>query len=112
MPEDASEQSASPSPVEGERKREAKLRKVVMAGLTRIMEQAYNRLISRDLPRDAPAVVQDWDELKARPRILETIPKWAEDLAMTPMDPVVEVPDRVGVMPNEKEVPESFARYG
>ncbi|KAF9495714.1 hypothetical protein BDN71DRAFT_1390971 [Pleurotus eryngii] len=89
-----------------------KLRKVVMAGLTRIMEQAYNRLISRGLPRDAPAVVQDWDELKARPRILETIPKWAEDLAMTPMDPVVELPDRFGAIPNEKEVPESFARYG
>ncbi|KAG9219302.1 hypothetical protein CCMSSC00406_0001712 [Pleurotus cornucopiae] len=109
MLEEVSEQPASPSSVEEEWKREAKLRKVVMAGLTRIMEQAYNRLISRGLPRDAPAVVQDWDELKARPRTLERIPKWAEDRAMTPMDPVVEVPDRFGVMPNEKEVPESFA---
>ncbi|KDQ29028.1 hypothetical protein PLEOSDRAFT_1039400 [Pleurotus ostreatus PC15] len=99
-----------PCPPGDEYSEEAKIRKAVMAGLTCIMEQAYNRLISKGLPRDAPAVVQDWEELKARPRILEKIPKWAEDLE--PLDTIVEIPDRFGTMPADKEVPESFARYG
>jgi len=54
---------------------EAKLRKAVMAGLTRIitMKLAYNRLISKGLPRNAPPIVEDWEELKARPHVLEEI---------------------------------------
>jgi hypothetical protein len=34
-----------------------------MAGLCFIMEKAYNRLIMKGLPRDAPAVVDDFEEL-------------------------------------------------
>ncbi|KAF8156934.1 hypothetical protein B0H34DRAFT_479030 [Crassisporium funariophilum] len=90
---------------------EAKLRKAVMAGLTRIMALAYNRLISKGLPRDAPAIVDDWEELKARPRVLEKIPRWAEEMGK--IEPQVDLPDKEGkVLEEGEEGDEEFARYG
>lgn len=89
---------------------EAKLRKAVMAGLTRIMKLAYNRLISKGLPRNAPAVVMDWEELKARPRVLEEIPTWAKE--MERLDPVVELPNAKGELLGVDEPgDEEFAVY-
>lgn len=91
--------------------KDAKLRKAVLAGLTRIMEKAYNRLISKGLPRDAPAIVEDWDELKARPRVLERIPEWAEEVEK--LELTVELPDAEGkVLSGEEEGDEDFAKYG
>jgi hypothetical protein len=91
---------------------EAMIRKAVLAGLTRIMARAYNRLISEGLPRDAPPMVDDWEELRARPRVLEEIPKWAEE--METVRPVIEIPDAEGRVLGEGEdgVSEDFARYG
>lgn len=90
---------------------EAKLRKAVMAGLTRIMKLAYNRLISKGLPRNAPTIVMDWEELKARPRVLEEIPTWAKE--MEKLDPVVELPDAKGELLGADEPgDEEFAVYG
>ncbi|KDQ10993.1 hypothetical protein BOTBODRAFT_97703, partial [Botryobasidium botryosum FD-172 SS1] len=80
---------------------EAKIRKAIMAGLTHIMEMAYNRLISRGLPRDASAIVEDWAELKSRPRVLERIPKWAEETER--LEPQVELPDGKGKMSGEDD---------
>jgi len=89
----------------------ARVRKAVMAGLTRIMARAYNRLISEGLPRDAPPMVDDWDELRARPRVLEEIPKWAEEMGQ--VEPVVEIPNVEGkILGEEEEASEDFARYG
>jgi hypothetical protein len=91
---------------------EAMVRKAVMAGLTRIMARAYNRLISEGLPRDTPPMVDDWEELRARPRVLEQIPKWAEEMGA--VMPVIEIPDAEGKVLGEGEegVSEDFARYG
>ena len=91
---------------------EAMVRKAVMAGLTRIMARAYNRLISEGLPRDAPPIVDDWEELRARPRVLEEIPKWAEE--MVEVRPVNEIPNAEGKVLSEGEegVSEDFHRYG
>jgi len=91
---------------------EAIVRKAVMAGLTRIMARAYNRLISEGLPRDAPPMVDDWEELRARPRLLEEIPKWAEEVPA--MRPVMEIPNAEGkaLAEGEEGVSEDFARYG
>ena len=91
---------------------EAIVRKAVMGGLTRIMARAYNRLISEGLPRDAPPMVDDWEELRARPRVLEEIPKWAEEMAA--VRPVIEIPDAEGKVLGEGEegVSEDFERYG
>lgn len=83
---------------------EAMVRKAVMAGLTRIMARAYNRLISEGLPRNAPPMVDDWGELRARPRVLEQIPKWAEEMvAVRPLKVLSE---------GEEGVSEDFERYG
>jgi hypothetical protein len=91
---------------------EVMLRKAVMAGLTRIMARAYNRLISEGMPRDTPPMVDDWEELRARPRVLEEIPKWAEEMGV--VRPVIEIPDAEGKVLGEGEegVSEDFARYG
>lgn len=90
---------------------EVRVRKAVMAGLTRIMKKAYNRLISEGLPRDAPPMVDDWEELRARPRVLEEIPKWAEEMGQ--VEPVVEIPNVEGkLLGEEEEASEDFARYG
>ncbi|KAF8068949.1 hypothetical protein FPV67DRAFT_1097997 [Lyophyllum atratum] len=102
-----------PDPEHGDQElpEEVKLRKAVMAGLTRIMALAYNRLISKGLPRDAPAVVEDWDELKSRPRVLERIPRWAEELGK--IEPEVDLPDKDGkVLEEGEEGDEEFAEYG
>lgn len=73
---------------------EAKLRKAVMAGLTRIMKLAYNRLISKGLPRNAPAVVMDWAKEMER------------------LDPVVELPNAKGELLGVDEPgDEEFAVY-
>jgi len=91
---------------------EATIRKAVMAGLTRIMARAYNRLISEGLPRDAPPMVDDWEELRARPRVLEEIPKWAEEMGR--VEPVIGIPNMEGKLLGEEEgeASEDFARYG
>jgi hypothetical protein len=91
---------------------EARIRKAVMAGLTRIMARAYNRLISEGLPRDAPPMVDDWEELRARPRVLEEIPKWAEEMGK--VEPVVGIPNVDGNLLGEGEegASEDFSRYG
>jgi len=90
--------------------RDAKVRKAVMGGLTRIMARAYNRLISLGLPRDAPPVVEDWEALQARPKILERIPKWAEEVEA--INPPVDIPDKEGRPPPEPSGDEDFAAYG
>lgn len=90
---------------------EAKLRKAVMAGLTRIMKLAYNRLISKGLPRNAPTIVEDWEKLKARPRLMEEIPTWAEE--MERLVPVMELPGANGELLDADEPgDEEFAVYG
>jgi hypothetical protein len=79
-----------------------------MAGLTRIMGRAYNRLISKGLPMDALPLVDDWEELRARPRVLE-IPKWAEEMGQ--VEPVVEIPNVEGkLLGEEEDASEDFAR--
>ncbi|OAX40378.1 hypothetical protein K503DRAFT_768638 [Rhizopogon vinicolor AM-OR11-026] len=39
-----------------------------MDGLCSIIEKAYNHLIMNGLPHDAPAVVDDFKKLQARPK--------------------------------------------
>ena len=41
------------------------------------MCDSFNRRIELGLPRDAPAIVEDFSELEARPKIFEEPPEWA-----------------------------------
>jgi hypothetical protein len=54
-----------------------KLRYAILAVLTRLLCQAFNKNIALGLPRNTPPVDFDWDIVLAQPRILETMPDWA-----------------------------------
>ncbi|KAJ8520743.1 hypothetical protein ONZ45_g2480 [Pleurotus djamor] len=53
------------------------LRYAVLAVLTRLMCDAFNRRVELGLPRDAPAIIEDFEELQARPKVYEEPPEWA-----------------------------------
>lgn len=55
-------------------------RYAILAVLTALMCRAFNRLIAKGLPRDAPPIVSDWERLAAQPRILEEVPQWAKEV--------------------------------
>lgn len=44
------------------------------------MCNSFNRHIGFGLPLDAPAIIQDFEELQARPKKYEVPPKWAEQV--------------------------------
>ncbi|KAJ7067254.1 hypothetical protein C8F01DRAFT_663388 [Mycena amicta] len=49
-----------------------------LAALTRILCASFNARIEMGLHRDVPAYITNWEELRARPKIWETPPLWAE----------------------------------
>jgi hypothetical protein len=53
-------------------------RAAFLAALTRILCASFNDRIERGLPRDAPAYIKDFEVLRARPKIFEEPPLWAE----------------------------------
>ena len=62
----------------------------LFASITYILCRAFNRIISTGLPRNAPYIIADheWDSLRAQPRILETLPAWAEQTAALRSSPL------------------------
>jgi len=55
-------------------------RYAILYVLPYLIVPAFNRLISRGLPRDAPAIVDNFEEQEKRPRILEEVPAWCEEV--------------------------------
>ncbi|KAF8127805.1 hypothetical protein K438DRAFT_1645862, partial [Mycena galopus ATCC 62051] len=53
-------------------------RAAFLAALTRILCASVSERIERGLLRDAPAYIKDFEALRARPKILEKPPVWAE----------------------------------
>ncbi|KAJ7157312.1 hypothetical protein C8R46DRAFT_909172 [Mycena filopes] len=49
-----------------------------LAGLTRILCASFNARIAMGLHRDVPAYITNWEEQRARPKIWEVPPVWAE----------------------------------
>ncbi|KAK7468302.1 hypothetical protein VKT23_002816 [Stygiomarasmius scandens] len=60
------------------------LRYAILAVLTRLMCNSFNRRVEFGLPRDAPAIVQDFEELQARPKVYEEPPEWARRVQALP----------------------------
>ena len=56
----------------------SQLRYTILAVLTKLMCDAFNRRIELGLPRDAPAIIEDFEELQARPKVYEEPPEWAK----------------------------------
>ncbi|KAJ6482837.1 hypothetical protein C8R47DRAFT_1132835 [Mycena vitilis] len=69
-------------------------RAAFLAALTRILCASFNARILNGLPRDAPGIVMDFDALRARPKILETPPAWAEKIP--PLDRPLRIEAREG----------------
>ncbi|KAH0585987.1 hypothetical protein J132_01256 [Termitomyces sp. J132] len=59
-------------------------RYAALAGMAYLLCDAFNRRIELGLPRDAPPIVEDWEELARRPKVLECVPQWAKKVAPLP----------------------------
>ncbi len=68
----------------------------------------FNRRIAVGLPRDAPAIVLDFSELKARPKVFEETPDWAK--RVKPLDERFYIPNEDGkvLKENDEDVSEEF----
>ncbi|KAJ8457280.1 hypothetical protein ONZ45_g18373 [Pleurotus djamor] len=75
------------------------LRYAILAVMTKFMCEAFNRRVDIGLPRDAPPVVLDFEELSSRPRVYEKPPTWAE--RVPPLKELFYLPDGGG-----KTIPE------
>lgn len=53
------------------------VRYTILAVLARLMCDAFNRRVELGLPRDAPAIIEDFEELQARRKVYEEVPDWA-----------------------------------
>jgi hypothetical protein len=86
-------------------------RYAALAAITYLMVGAFNRRIELGLPRDAPAIVEDFDELARRPRVLERVPAWAE--AVQPLSNTLYIADRDGCITqdNSSEISPDFKKY-
>ncbi|KZV61753.1 hypothetical protein PENSPDRAFT_284401 [Peniophora sp. CONT] len=83
------------------------LRYTIISVLTRLMCESFNRRIELGLPRDAPAIVLDFTELRARPKIYERPPTWA--MRMAPMPKRIVIPTIDGEIPNDEDECPVFA---
>jgi hypothetical protein len=69
-------------------------RYAVLAVLTKLMCAAFNRRVDFGLPRDAPAIIEDFTEVAARPKVYEQPPEWA--MRVQPLKETLFVPDEMG----------------
>lgn len=84
-------------------------RYVILAVLTELMCRAFNRLIDKGLPRDAPPIVSDWDALAAQPRIREEVPQWAKEVPK--LDTRLEIPDENDVVLDGPDDPKACKEF-
>lgn len=92
------------------------VRKAVLAGLTRIMQRAFNRLLEMGLPRDAPAIIDDFEALRLQPKELQKLPGWVEEDARRVSEGEGgkgwEVADKEGKVPQQGEEDGDFLLHG
>jgi len=69
-------------------------RYAALAAITHLMCDSFNRRIELGLPRDAPPIVEDWEELARRPKVLERVPSWADKVA--PLPAILYIPNAEG----------------
>jgi hypothetical protein len=79
------------------------VRYITLAVLTELMCESFNRRIELGLPRDAPAIIEDFAELQARPKIYEEAPEWAKRAREKPLEDKVFIPNAEGRTLNEDD---------
>jgi len=88
-------------------------RYLILAVMTALMVRAFNRLILKGLPRNAPPIVVNFEALEREPRVLEEVPTWvgrAPSLG-TPL----RIPNREGVFiegPDDPTACKEFMKRG
>lgn len=58
------------------------VRYAILAVTPKLLVHAFNRNISMGLPRDAPAILVDFEELEPRPRLFEEEPAWCSSVRL------------------------------
>ncbi|KIM75502.1 hypothetical protein PILCRDRAFT_13577 [Piloderma croceum F 1598] len=86
------------------------LRYAILAGLTEVLCLSFNRLIRRGLPRYAPPIIGNFEVLAAQPRMIETRPEWA--LNMASLTEKVFVPNNESQIVAEDEASAIFSKLG
>lgn len=78
------------------------IRYAILAVLPEFLVIAFNRLIEKGLPREAPSIISNdtWDDLAAQPNVLETVPDWAQ--AVPPLKEMFIILDEKGHTPADK----------
>ena len=67
------------------------------------MCDSFNRRIELGLPHDAPAIIEDFSELQARPKVFEEPPEWAKRARTKPLGARVFIPNAEGRMLDEDD---------
>ncbi|KAI1944029.1 hypothetical protein LOZ66_000617 [Ophidiomyces ophidiicola] len=84
-------------------------RYALLAVMPTCMVRAFNRLIERGLPRNAPAIIMGSDELdglQSRPRVLETIPAWCAKVPR--LNTTLVIPGNDGEVPTSDAASSEF----
>jgi len=78
------------------------------------MCDSFNRRIGFGLPRDTPAIVEDFEELQARPKVYEEPPEWAKRLLGKALGETVFIPNAEGRTLNkdDEDVSKEFKDVG
>ncbi|PMD41189.1 hypothetical protein L207DRAFT_389354, partial [Hyaloscypha variabilis F] len=84
-------------------------RYAILAVLTALMCRAFNRLIAKGLPRDAPPIVHDWEALAAQPRILEDVPQWATKVSK--LETRLDIPNEKNIFLDEPDDPKACKEF-
>jgi hypothetical protein len=86
------------------------LRYAVLAVITKLMCEAFNRRVDLGLPRDAPAIIVDFEELARRPKRYEQPPSWVENVP--PVEEMVFIPNAEGklISAGDEEASEEFRK--
>jgi hypothetical protein len=84
------------------------VRYAILAVLTKLMCEAFNRRIEMGLPRDAPAIVIDFEELEARRKVYERPPEWVEHVPRVAQRTVIPNAQGLKLTDEDANVSEEF----
>ena len=86
----------------------------ILAVLPQLMCDSFNRRIRLGLIRDAPAIIEDFEELQARPKVYEEPPEWAKRVLGKALAETVYIPNAEGRTLNkdDEDVSKEFRDVG
>lgn len=98
--------SEIPDPADPDPKRYA-----ILSVIPHLLVKAFNRLIEKELPRDAPAIIMSddhFDELSSRLKILKTLPTWCTIVSR--IDETLVIPSEDDSTPDREVASDEFKK--